>query len=375
VTYVRSGLTAAQVESLIIDSEGVVISAGLELIGLDLSVIEDISDDLGGGDITRDSYADLHATANLSISRPLAWGSDIVRIYYTMTDGITAARFNLGAYHVDTPEQHTAETPQTFSVVGYDMLLRLNQKVGDAFGLSVGDSILGTVESILTARGYTQYIIDQTRGAATATSPRAWPFDETTTWLTIVNDLLSSVGYRGIYADWDGRLRCETYINPADRDPEWFYTDDAATTLLGPDRTIHHDYFAVPNRWVFYLTNIAEGASPVEGAGIYTVQNDAVGDASINARGGLVVTSPIGIDAVDQAALVAAGDARVQADMDVPTTIEVPTFPNPLHWHFDRLTLLDTAAMTASDVQCTSWRLALPPDVSDMEQSWQVISH
>lgn len=374
VAPVRSGLTAEQVQSLIQDSEGILISAGLERINLDLTLIEDISDDLAGGDVSRNSYAELHATATLRISRPLAWGAEIVRVYYVMSDGVTTARFNIGAYHVDTPERRTAETPETYAVTGYDMLLRLASPVGDAFGIDIGTDILATVESIIQARGYTQYIIDQARAGTMATAPKAWPFDETTTWLTIVNDLLSLIGYRGIYADWDGRLRCEVYLNPADRDPEWYYTDDPATTMLAPDRGIRRDYFNVPNRWVFYRSDVAEGTTPAEGAGIYTVQNDAVGDTSIAGRGGLVITKPLGIDAVDQAALVAKGDAIVQADMDVPTAIDTATFPNPLHWHFDRLVLLDTAAVDGADVQCTSWRLPLPPDTGDMEHEWSVIS-
>jgi hypothetical protein len=374
VTPVRSHLSAGQVVELIQDSPSLIVSSGLEIIDLSLNVLEDISDDLAGGSIARNSYADLHAAATLNVTRQLDWGADIVRPYYVLDNGTVSARFNLGAYHINTPAWSLAETPATFDVTGYDMLLRLAQPVGDAFSISTGANYLEVIEGILVQRGYTAYVIDQDRATTVAPSTRAWAFDESITWLTIVNDLLASIGYQGIWADWDGRLRCQPYLLPTDREAEWYYSDDPDTTMLSTEREYARDFFEAPNRWVYYRTNSAEDDPPVEGDGIYTYQNDNVGDTSVQARNGLVITRVVGADAADQAALIAQANIGITADMTIPTLINVKTSPNPLHWHFDRLMLQDDAASRVADVQCTSWSLALAPSTEDMQQSWTVIA-
>jgi hypothetical protein len=374
VAPVRSHLTSEQVTSLIQDSPSLVISGGLEIIDLNLNVIEDISSDLAGGSITRNSYADLHAVATLAVTRELDWGADIVRPYYVMSNGTLTARFNLGAYHVNTPAWSGAEVPPTYDVTGYDMLLRLAQPVGDAYAISAGANYLDEIETILIGRGYARYIIDQARAATVAPSSRAWAFDESITWLTILNDLLGAIGYQGVWADWDGRLRCEPYVRPVERTPEWYYSDDPVTTMLSTDREYQRDFFDAPNRWVYYRTNAAEDDPPVEGDGIYTFQNQTVGETSVVGRRGLVITRVVGVDVADQAALIARALQGIQADMEIPTLINVKTSPNPLHWHFDRLIVQDRHALPVADVQCTQWQLGLAPSTEDMQQAWTVIA-
>lgn len=374
VTPVRAHLTADQVVDLIQNSPALTVSAGLEIVGLDLVALEDISGDLAGGSVSRNSYAELHSSADLSVTRTLDWGADLVRPYYVMSDGSTTARFNLGTYHINTPSWSKVEVPPTFQVTGYDMLLRLAQPVGDAYSIAAGANYLEEIETIIAGRGYQRYIIDQARAGTLAPSTRAWAFDETITWLTIVNNLLASIGYQGVWADWDGRLRCEPYIRPAERSPEWWYSDDPATTMLGVDREYRRDFFDAPNRWVFYRTDTAEGEPPVEGNGVYTYQNDRIGDTSVQARNGLVITRVAGVDAADQGALIAQANISIQADMDVPMSVSVKTSPNPLHWHFDRLVLQDDNGLTVADAQTTQWSLPLAPSSEDMEQSWTIIS-
>jgi hypothetical protein len=370
----RDNLTAAQVVALLQAAEARNATAGLELVDLDLNVLEDISDDLAGGRIDRNSYAELHATASLQITRSLDWGNDLVRPYLTLSAGSVSARFYLGVYQVSTPAWDLEESPPTFDVDGYDVLLRLDDSVGDAYSIAAGDAYLTRVADILTDRGYTQVIIDQTAAATVAPASRTWAFADETTWLSIVNDLLASVGYAGIWSDWNGRLRCEPYVLPVQRSVEWTYTDDVATTMLGTKRTVQRDYFNAWNRWVFYQQNQVDGATPVEGAGRVTIVNQSVGDTSVDARRGLVRSRPaVGLDAANQAALVVQALAIVSADMDIPTVMESPVALNPLHWHFDRLLVLTDDPIVA-DVMCTTWSIELPPSTELMRQSWRTVS-
>jgi hypothetical protein len=377
VEDVRSSFTAAQIEYLIQDAPAVDLAAGLELVDLGLNVIADISDDLAGGKVERSSYATMHGTATFAITRTLDWGSALVRPYLTINDGsfITPARFNLGVYHTSTPAHALDESPPTYQVEGYDLLLRLNQPVGDAYSIAAGDAYLDRVEEIFLSRGYLRYLIDPEKAATVAPTSRVWAFDPQTTWLSIVNDLLASIGYAGVWSDWNGYLRAEAYQLPLNRSIEWIHSDDQASTMLSTKRSIERDFTFAPNRWVVYRSNNIDGATPVEGDGIYTWTNENVGDTSVTARGGLTITRPPeGVDVADQASLELRAQQIIAADMEIPVTIPVETSPNPLHWHFDRLYLADSSAGLLADVLCTQWSLPLPPTTGDMVVQLKVLS-
>src|SRR4051812_18107484 len=130
VEDVRAANTPAQIISLLQDSPALTLTGGLEIVDIDLNVIADISADLAGGTVSRDSYANMHGTANFKITRLVDWGWDLLRPYIVVADSVRSARFNLGVYHPTTPAWNLSQSPPTFEVDGYDLLLRLNQPVG-----------------------------------------------------------------------------------------------------------------------------------------------------------------------------------------------------------------------------------------------------
>jgi hypothetical protein len=364
----RDTLTATQVEHLLRDAQ-LTLAGGLELVDQDLNVLEDLSDDLRGGSVSRNSYADLHATATLRLARRLQWGSAIVRPYIILAEGALSARFNLGAFYTSTPATDFTEFPITFEVAGYDVLHRLNQRVGDAFSVQAGRDYLGAVEEILAGRGYTAYVIDRASSAKVLPTSRTWALDPNITWLSIVNDLLGAIGYQGVWSDWDGRLRCQPYTRPVDRAVEWLYDADQ----IGTRRSIEYDFFAVPNRWVVWRGTDTDGPPPVEGNGVYTYQNEAVGDTSVTARDGLVITRMEQVDAADQESLQTQAQAMIDADMAVPTRVAIETAANPMHWHFDHVLLDEPTMGPPMDALCTAWSLPLPPDGGLMTHEWTVL--
>lgn len=367
----RTAYTVDEITELIRDTPAREIGSGLELIGMDLEVEEDLTASLAGGSVGRESYANLHGSASFELLRSLDWGRSLVRPYYTI-DGV---RFDLGAYFTSVPTTEVSRDPVTYSIEGYDILLRLASRVGSSYSVLAGDVILDAVENILIAQGFTRYVIDAYAGTTTMPATRVWPIDDNTTWLTVVNDLLASVGYAGIWSDWFGRLRCEQYISPRDRAAEWVYLGDggAEASQLSVIRTVHHDYFDTPNRWIACRQNNIEGATPIEGDGVYTYVNQIDGPTSVEARGRVITGPLILVDAADQNALVAAVQARVAADMSVPTTIELSLpLANPLHWHFDRCYVVDNA-LGMHEVLVTKWILPLAPSVADQTMSWAVL--
>src|SRR6476469_6362776 len=366
----RGGYTDAQITSLIRDSGSVEISAGLDLIDLSLTVLDDLTGDFLGGSVTRANYATLHGTADLNISRDLDWGTALVRPYMNMTDGVTTARFNLGVYLTSSPRTDAVEIPVTHSVTAYDILHWLNTPVGEAYTVESGKGYLAAVDTILIAEGILAYQIDHTQAAAVLPASRSWAFDDKTTWLNIVNDLLSGIGYQGIWSDWDGRLRVQPYLVPRDRKVEWLYDAGSDTSMLGR-RAIIRDWFDVPNRWVYFSNADPGGSAPIDGAGLYVYVNQYIGPTSVAARGRVISAKPEQIDSVDQNALIAAATQRIDADMRLKTTFEVESFPNPLHWHFDRLAVSDPSLGPISDVLGVRW--TLPLNGSNMQHEWSLL--
>ena len=367
----RESLTEAAVVGLIRDAPAVEMAAGLELLDADLHVIDDVTDDFGGGSVARNGYATLHGTAQLGVARTLDWGRAIVRPYMSMTDATTTARFNLGAYVTSTPKRVIGQSPPMHAVAGYDILHTLATPAGEAYAVDAGVGYLAAVETILTNRGYVGYVIDQSAAASMLPSSRVWPLDQGTTWLNIVNDLLGAVAYQGIWSDWDGRLRVQRYLSPIARAPEWYYDVDPVRSMLDSLRTVERDFFEAPNRWVAVRANNIDGPAPVEGDGIFTYVNQFVGDTSVEARG-RIISKVVPLEAADHAALVAAAQITIDADMRIPTKLSHATFPNPLHWHFDRLVLTDAELGPAADVLSTQW--TLPLNGANQTHEWTVLS-
>jgi hypothetical protein len=345
----------------------------MELLDLSLAVLDDISDDLAvGGSVSRAGYATLHGTARFALTRRLAWGRAIVRPYMTLTHGDDTARFNLGAYFTSTPRRITGVSPERFEVAGYDILKALDTAVGEVYAVDAGVAYLTEVAGILAARGYTRVVVDQRAAASVLPSARVWPLEDRSTWLGVVNDLLGAVGYQGVWSDWDGALRLVPYETPATRPSEWTYDLDPETSIMDPQVPVVYDFFDAPNRWVFIRANNIDGAPPVEGDGVYTYVNEFVGDTSVEARGGLVNTKVMNVDAADHASLVAQAQITIDADMRVATKLNPATGPNPLHWHFDRLTVDHPDVGPQAQVLSTQW--TLPLDGANMRHEWTVLT-
>lgn len=374
----RAQLSAAQVTSLL-QSPAIEISAGLELLDAELKFVADISDDLAGGSIRRNCHSKIHGTARLSIKRALTWGVDLVRPYMVLTDGTVEARWNVGTFVMTTPERAIGETPETYEVQGYDRLMLLDRQVGDTYEVAAGTTYRQALLDIFTAAGVTGSQIDGSAADDVLPVAMVWPLvgadraqsTAPATWLRIINDVLSAINFRAVWADENGIFRCQAYQDPATRAVEFTFDADSSLTIVGEERRVIEDVWATPNRWVFRATN-RDPADPVptEGDGLYTVNNVSDGPTSQDSRG-LVWTAVIDYEAASQAALVALGDRRVAADRRVTTRFSVTTGPFPGAGHWDIFEFTDEAAGGTRKVQSISW--SMPLDGGDVSHEWEAV--
>lgn len=347
----------------IIKSTSLQVVPGLELLDKDDTLIMDISSDLLSGVVSRNNDATIHGTCKLRISRALNWHNQRLRPYLTLTDLVTgsSARFDLGIYLPETPRRVTGESLTTYDVEGYDKLALLDTPHGIAYTVPAYASIVDAVRALLDERGY-KHSIDAT-SASVALAARSWPLDERNTTLGIINDLLASISYTALYVDRTGVFCAKPLATPEGQAPVWHYDTTDPKTIVGQQVSEEIDLFAIPNRWVFVRDDPSQ-PSPVEGDGIYTVINQTDGPTSVASRG-RVITRLVRLDAADQSALIAQGNAIVQDDRQPLAVMRFTGVSNPLHWHDEAVTFTaPELGLEAVSFGEQSW--SLPLNGSDM---------
>ena len=354
----RDAFTAAQIRSLI-TGDSLEVSAGLELLDSSNNFVEDISDDLDGGEISRSNFADIHGTCKLEIVRELAWGKDRVRPYMTLANDLISARFNLGVFVLTTPETSRIDNVITYEAQGFDLLYLLQSGPSDTYVATSGTTYLTAVQDVLTASGVGVGLqLDGTGSATTLPVTMVWTLnpDAETSWLSIINDLLSAINYRGLWANENGVFTSSPYAAPSTRAIEWaFDTSISTANIVGQERTLTSDVWAAKNWWRFVRK--AMTVKPIEGAGIYTVTNASTGRTSVAALGRTVKAPVQFLDAADQTSLVAQGDKIVAKNQAISRSFTIEVDPLPIASHFDIVELID--AGFTDKCQVTSWTLPL----------------
>ena len=361
-----STLTAAELVGLL-ESEHLIVDAGLELLDSDNVLIEDITDDFvaDGSSVQRGMYRTVHGTARLRVSRDIQWGSQRLRPYLLLSDDdVTFYRWTLGTFLPTVPERRVADSPVVFDVECMDLLDVLNTPSA-GYSLAAGGNIIDAVEALIAAAGES-HTIDQTAASTVTASEKVYPIGDNWTTLGIVNDLLASIGYLGVYVDKFGTFRSQPYRSPADRPTVWTYNADSTSTTVAEDRTSLADYYQAANT-IVAINDDPELDVPVDGDGIYTVVNQSDGPTSIDARGGRVIRRIVTGEYANQAALVTAATEALDAEKRVANFVELSVSPTPVHGHFDVVKLIDSSIPTSDRFLVTDWEL--PLDGGDMRLS------
>lgn len=374
----RDGLSAQRVTDLL-HTPHLTVSAGLDLLDVDLTWVADISDDLVSGSVARNLNATIHGTCSLRITRELRWGVDLVRPFMVLSDGAVSVRFNTGVYCPTTPDRVIGETPETWEVQGADRLHLLNEPVGAEYTVAAGTTYRAAAEAVFAAADLTGYLIEGAAADATLPTGKTWLLvgidqadpDQTTTpvtWLRILNDLQRQWNGRAVYCDAEGRFRLEAYREPSTRAPDFTFDADTSETIVGEQRRIVGDVWAIPNRWIFRWTNAPEGTATADLS--YAVDNLADGITSQSVRG-RIKRAVIDYEAASRSALVALGDARVARDLRSMTRYELPIGPFPCAGHADVYQYRDAAAGVDRKVQQISFDLDLLG--ADTRMTWEAV--
>ena len=134
--------------------------------------------------------------------------------------------------------------------------------------------------------------------------------------LKIINDLLAAGNHFSLMCDMHGQYRIHPYVRPSERPviydrgthfgPETPFSY-GESSLMSPEWSRDLDIYAVPNRWV----SITQGDSENEALVATATNEDPISPFSYQARGRWITQVETAVEAVDEAALLAHAERKL----------------------------------------------------------------
>lgn len=253
------------------------------------------------------------------------WTSDRVRARFH--DG--ADSYDVGTYLFTSPTQVNSGE----GVTGYtvDLLSKMNipseDKLESRFAAVAGLNVVNTVITLLNSTGETR--IAATPSPSQVRSVLTW--DAGTPKLTVINDLLQSIGYWSLWCDGTGLFRVEPYVRPADR-PVSYNFEHGEQSVHFPDWQHKQDITSVPNKFIAVsarsgddppLVGVAKNVDP---ASPYSYQNRGK-----NGQGRWITDTETGIEAESQSVIDQIANRRLADRMSPVSKFRVRHAMLPLN--------------------------------------------
>lgn len=384
----RAGLSEAKVRALLQSHSTIRITYGATALDASFGVVADISNYMSAGSSVTSSTTDsVNRTCSLNIDANVTdtgWSylSGYIRPHMTITDVETgyAATFHLGVYTLTTPTRMLGSSPATLSFSGYDLNYLLRQPIGDSYEVPAGsDPVTAAIFAInIAVPGVEVFGIPS---GSPLPLPMSWPFDasQPATYQDVVNGLLASVGYEGVWVDWDGHFHIEPFTDPQMTPYEWTFDVTHDDNIVVDHRSQDIDTFDVPNWWRFVMDNL--DASPVEGESMFTYTDASASNPGSTANRRQTVKYIETVTAATFTDMMDYAQRTIASTLKPSETFTVQTQPFPLAWHRDIINFRDPAlvptlpATLGGERRVVSVTWSLPLDgQTDMEWTWQTVT-
>lgn len=319
-------------------------------------VADDDMSGVVGGSLTMGVYDDTRWKGSLSWagleSEMPAWRDILVQPVHSVElgDG-KRVEWEMGVYLCHTPAAtHAGDGLVSVEVNLHDLTLTLRRaKLLKDSGVFGGTQVVPHVRSLIDFHGgglLTTAIED-----SDATLPATLTWEAGTSILTIINALLATIGYEGLYADMQGVLRSAPYVAPGDRPIVWEFTA-GGSSVFTPGRELTRDDFDTPNR-VSLLTQ-GEGDGPGLRA-VATLDDLAPGHPLSQDVSGQYVDRVETVEADNQATLQGLADRMLLEGITTSSTLRVEHAPVPIGPHSRVATdLIESGTVQTMSIDCES---------------------
>jgi hypothetical protein len=306
------------------------------------------------GSVSHSAFSDIKRTGKLEVAPESAvdYVNDRVMPYVRlkMPDG-GWVEWPQGMFLLSTPTKSSAAGGDIHrSIDLYDQTqILIDDKLDDRLTISAGTTVTTAITGQLTAAGITRQNVSVS--AATLPADRDW--DPGTPRLQVINDLLDTINYFGIWFNSQGYAICAPYVDPNVAATGWDYLDDAASVSLA-DAESTLDLFGVPNKWVLVVSEPDQGTL----RSVYTNTNPTSPTSTVS-RGRTIVDYITDAQAVDQATLDSLAQRAAVDASQVYESFSLNTAVIPIHEHLDNVNLLYTKLGIQGKFQETDWEFDL----------------
>lgn len=245
---------------------------------------------------------------------------------------------------------------KSVSVEAYDRCMMLNQtKTEKILHFSAGQSYISVIDELLTDAGIVLRLVTENQSVL-QTDREDWPIG--TSYLAIINALLSEINYGNIWFDASGYARIEPVKYPSAANIDHRYGQDEEIKLLERPCTLETDMFDAPNVHIVVCSN-----PDLEEPMVSTAVNDNPVSSLSTFKRGRRIAKVYKVDNIPSQAELDAYAQKLM--MDGMITSEVATFSTanlPGHGVYD------TIAIMHPDLdgifQEVAWSLVLAPGQS-----------
>lgn len=213
--------------------------------GNEISAVEGIT----GGNISRNALSELKYDGKLSYSFEInkGWLDKNIRVYLVRKPKVRPSytiRENLGTFMTTTPGYSlNSDGSVGFEITMYSNLLRLKRRRTTVdYTIGKGANCVDTAKRMCETVGLK---VVYEPSSVTLAGDNTW--DKDTTWLSIVNDLLTQANYGSVDVDMYGNALLLPYKNPESQNPVWTFYDGEKGVYM-PDINCEWDVFDTPNR-------------------------------------------------------------------------------------------------------------------------------
>lgn len=166
--------------------------------------------------------------------------------------------------------------------------------IEETYALAAGSVVTDEIITVIESSG----IFNHSITPSTATLATAMVWSPGTSKIRIINDLLATINYFSLYANFDGQMVGAPYTRPAAR-PIVYEFIDGSTSIYRPDFVRDVDIWTIPNR----VTVVSVGDGSTEALTSTVTNTDPASPYSSVSRGRVIGRTETGIDIADQSTL------------------------------------------------------------------------
>lgn len=243
------------------------------------------------------------------------WLSDEIRAEIVI-DGTT---YPLGVYLPATVSFNKDATTESVNIEAYDRCWKLRDShISSYLYYASGTNYLTPVENLLTDAGISLISLYPT-AATFAEAREDWEIG--TSYLEIINQLLSEINYNPLWFDQDGMAIIEPASVPTAQNIEHTFDNDNVESLVIPNIQRVNDIYSAPNVFICICSNADKASGMVATA----VNENPQSPLSTVARGRQISTVVRVDNIADQTELQAYADRMRNESMITGETIQIET--------------------------------------------------